>query len=95
MVKQTEPKPSENLSQQEISVIRSLLNYPTLERVFDSDKPNNLVDVKQKMTSAIEDLERVIRRGNSEDAAKAVKAVDAYKTTLNFLNEIENLRRAK
>ena len=76
-------------------IIKSLLNYPSLEKVFDDSDSQNLSVMKRKMQSTIDDLERVIRRGTREDAEKAAKVVKAFQTVLSFLDELEELRQCQ
>ena len=94
-MKQTESNPAEKLSHEEIEIINSLLNYPSLEKVFDPTDSRNPSAIKQKMQSTIDDLERVIRRGSKDDAEKAARAVEAYKIVLGFLDELETARQAQ
>ena len=94
-VKKTESNQAENPNAEELEVIKSLLNYPSLEKVFDQKDAQNPSAIKRKMQSTIDDLERVIRRGTKADAEKAARTIEACKVVLNFLNELENARRAQ
>ncbi len=94
IVKNSEPNSAENLSVAEAEIIKSLLNYPSLERVFDANAAQNLNSIKQKMRSTVDDLERVIRRGAKSDAEKAATAIKAIQTTLALLEEIEKSRHS-
>lgn len=85
----------EELSAAKAETIKSLLNYPSLERVFDPHNADNLSALKQKMRATIDDLERVVRRGSKTDAERAAIAVEAIQTTLHFLEEIESARQSK
>ncbi len=88
-----QPEPNQKISPEELEIIESLFKYPSLEKVFDPTDEKQLTTLKQKMQATIEDLERVIRRGSNEDAAKAAKVVEAYKISLNFLDELDQRRR--
>ncbi len=94
-MKQPESKQAENINREEIETIKSLLNYPSLEKIFDQADWRSPAAMKQKMQSTVDDLERVIRRGTKDDAEKAARAAEAYKTVLSFLNELENARQAQ
>ena len=94
-VKQSKANQAENLNAEEIETVKFLLNYPSLEKVFDQTDSRNLPAMKQKMQSTVDDLERVIRRGTKDDAEKAARVVEAYKTVLGFLDELENRRQAQ
>lgn len=94
-MKQSESSQAEKLSSEEMETVKSLLNYPSLERVFAQNDSRSPSAMRQKMQSTVADLERVIRRGTKDDAEKAAKAVEAYKTVLSFLDELENARQAQ
>ena len=94
-MKQSKSNEPEKLNREEIETINSLLNYPSLEKVFDPTDSRSPSEMKQKMQSTIDDLERVIRRGTKGDAEKAARAVEAYKTVLGFLDELETARQAQ
>ena len=83
---------NQKISPEELAIIESLLKYPSLEKVFD--RTDALPALKRRMTATLEDLERVVRRGAKEDAAKAAKVVAAYQTALKFLDELEAIRQS-
>ncbi len=91
-MKRFEAETSDRLTDEERETIESLLRYPSLERVFDQNQPHNLADTKKKMQSNIAGLERTIRGGAKTDAERAAKIVAAYQTTINFLDELEQMR---
>lgn len=78
---------------EEREIIETLLKYPSLEKVFDPTAPDGYEKTKKTMNSVIAELERVVRRGTKQDAEKAEKIIEAYKTALKFLDELEDLRR--
>ena len=84
--------PNANLTAEEAEIIRSLLKYPALEKVFDG-APGGFAKTREKMTATVADLERVMRRGAREDAEKAAVIIAAYQTALGFLDEIEVRRK--
>lgn len=94
-MKQSKANQAENLNPEEIETIKSLLNYPSLENFFDPTDSRKQPEMRQKMQSTVDDLERVIRRGTKDDAEKAARAVEAYKTVLSFLDELENMRQTQ
>lgn len=77
----------------EIETIEALLKYPSLEKVFDTSSTDGYEKTRKKMNGAIAELERVIRRGTKQDAERAEIILEAYRTALNFLDELENIRR--
>ena len=88
-----QPETDQNIIPEEAAIIESLFNYPSLEKVFDRENVYQLPLMKQKMTATIEELERVVRRGSQQDAAKAAKVITAYQTALSFLSELEAIRQ--
>lgn len=94
-VNQPVPNQPENSTVETAETIKSLLHYPSLERVFDPTDARRLPALKQKMRSTIDDLERVVRRGSKDDAERAARAVEAFKVTLDFLDELETARQTQ
>lgn len=93
-MKQSTSEPREEPNAETAEIIQSLLNYPSLEKVFEAGDGRNLAATRSKMQATIDELERVIRRGTNADAEKAAVVVKAFQTVLNFLDELENLRRS-
>ena len=71
----------------------TLLNYPSLEKIFDPAKPERFLEVKEQMRNAITEQERVVRRGTKLEAEKAKRIAEAYRITIDFLSELETLRK--
>lgn len=84
---------SDKTTAEEREIIEALLKYPSLEKVFDGKLSDGYEKTKKTMSNVIAELERVIRRGTKQDAERAEKIVEAYKTALKFLEELEELRR--
>jgi cell fate (sporulation/competence/biofilm development) regulator YlbF (YheA/YmcA/DUF963 family) len=76
-----------------IEDISKILNYPSLDKLFDENNPNALAEIRGKFGKTQEDLERVIRQGSKEDAEKAGKVSRAIKITLDFLDNLEELKQ--
>jgi intergrase/recombinase len=84
---------ADQLTDEEKQTIESLLKYPQLEKVFDRNEPHNLAETKQKMRVTVTELERVIRSGTKSDAENAARIAEAYRTTIEFLEELELIRK--
>ena len=93
VLKAKQPESNLNTTAEESELIESLFKYPSLETVFNTETPQ-LAAMQRRMQTTVDDLERVIRRGTKEDAGKAAKVVEAYRITMNFLDELETIRRA-
>lgn len=89
------PESNQKLSPEETELIESLLKYPSLEKVFDPLDEKKFSAMKLKMQTTIDDLERVVRRGSNEDAAKAAKVIEAYKISIKFLEDLDERRRTR
>lgn len=83
----------EEISRETLEVIEALLKYPSLEKTFDAKQPENFVKTKQRMEAVVVELERVVRRGKQRDAERAKKIAEAFKISLNFLDELDRIRR--
>ena len=85
-------KPASGPAEEEQKTAELLLKYPSLENMFDADQLRNLPKTKRNMEQTISELERSVRRGTKEEAEKAARVIEACKTTLNFLRELEEIR---
>lgn len=92
MKKNTAETPAE-LTAAERETIETLVNYPNLERAFAENSNAGAEKTKQKLRERIVEIERVVRRGTQSDADKATRILNAYQTTLDFLEELEQIRR--
>ena len=81
------------LTEAEKDVIAELLKYPALEKVFDPNRLQEVVETKKRLQASLVEFERVVRRGSREDAGKAAQIIKAYQTTLDFLDELERKRK--
>jgi hypothetical protein len=86
-MKKLEPE----MTAEELELIESLIKYPSLESVFDRNTATGFAEIKQKLQATVTNLERVIRRGEKADAERAQVVVTAYRTTIEFLSELERL----
>lgn len=68
-----------------------LSNYPSLGKLFDGG-PNDLKNLKNKLTATFQDFERVILRGSKEDAERAKLSAASVKTTLELIEMLEQAR---
>jgi hypothetical protein len=75
------------------SDLSSVFNYPSLGQLFDADDSRPLEEMRARLTRTGQDLERVVRQGPKEDAARAARAARAVAVTLQFLEDLERLRR--
>lgn len=93
-MKQSKAENSEEPTDEERETIESLLNYPSLENAF-AESGGGGKQLKQKMLLTVAELERVIRRGSRMEAEKASVITAAYRTTLDFLDELEARRNSR
>lgn len=83
------------MTEQELETLETLLNYPSLERAFGEDVAAGAEKIKKNMQARVAEAERVVRRGATAEAEKAAKISAAYQTTINFLDELEQMRKAQ
>ncbi|HYO63808.1 MAG TPA: hypothetical protein VER08_09275 [Pyrinomonadaceae bacterium] len=74
--------------------LSSLLNYPSLGRLFEGSDTRALEEMRARLGRTNQDLERVVRQGAKEEAERAARASRAVAVTLAFLDDLEQLRRA-
>ncbi|HEX8474459.1 MAG TPA: hypothetical protein VF666_10530 [Pyrinomonadaceae bacterium] len=75
--------------------LSSLFHYPSLGRLFEgATSASALAEMRSRLTRSHQELERVVRQGTPEDAARATRAARAYAVTLSLLDELEKLQRA-
>lgn len=70
-----------------------LFNYPSLGRLFEGSDAQALEEMRARLTRTNQDLERALRQGTNEDAARAARAARAVGVTLALLGELEELKR--
>lgn len=84
-----EPQSAAPSTQEDLA---ALFNYPSLGRLFDSQTgASELAAMRERFAATIQNLERVQRQGSQTDATRAARIVEAYRTTLKFLDELEQL----
>lgn len=75
------------------SDLSSVFNYPSLGQLFDAGDARPLEEMRARLNRTGQDLERVVRQGPKEDAERAARAARAVAVTLQFLDDLERLRR--
>ncbi len=75
------------------SDLSSVFNYPSLGQLFDAEDARPLEEMRARLARTGQDLERVVRQGPKEDAERATRAARAVAVTLQFLDDLERLRR--
>lgn len=73
--------------------LASVFNYPSLGQLFDGADTRALEEMRARLARTTQDLERVVRQGPKEDAERAARAVRAVGVALQFLSDLEQLRR--
>lgn len=87
------PQPAGGGGDDSDSDLSSVFNYPSLGQLFDSGGERPLEEMRARLTRTGQDLERVVRQGPKEDAERAARAARAVSVTLQFLDDLERLRR--
>src|ERR687894_49034 len=73
--------------------LSSIFNYPSIGQLFDGSDTRALESMRAQLARTGQDLERVVRQGPKEDAERAARAVRAVDVTLQFLADLEQMRR--
>lgn len=82
-------KQNTELSREEME---KLFNYPSIGELFSEADPRRLNDFFARLFATRENLERVIRYGNRDEAERASKAANAVIVTLEFLQNLQKMR---
>ncbi len=73
--------------------LAKLFNYPSIGELFSGNDSRRLDEFSSKLTNTRENLERIVRYGNRDEAARATRAVRGIEVTLEFLNTLQNFRQ--
>ena len=83
---------SNELSAEVSGDLAALYNYPLLCRLLESSDTTALTEMRGRLAHTTQELERVVRQGTRDDAARAARTIRAYKATFALLDELEQLR---
>lgn len=72
--------------------LASLFNYPAIARLLEDSYPQSMTEMRRRMERTRGALERVVRQGTKEDAARATRVLRAYEHTSELLNTLERMR---
>lgn len=72
--------------------LAALYNYPLMCRLLESSDTTALTEMRGRLARTTQDLERVLRQGTKDDAARAARILSAYQATFALLDELEQLR---
>lgn len=70
----------------------ALYNYPLMCRLLESSDITAQTEMRGRLARTTQDLERVVRQGTKDDAARAARILRAYQATFALLDELEHLR---
>jgi len=73
--------------------LAGLFNYPSLGRLLEGGDPRALEEMRGRLARTNQELERVVRQGTREDAARAAQAARAVTLTLALLESLDGMRR--
>ncbi len=72
--------------------LAQIFNYPSIGQLFDNSDSQRLADFRSRLSNTRENLERIIRYGSRDEAARADKAAHAIQITLDFLKTLQKMR---
>ena len=70
--------------------LMKLFDYPSVGELFSDSR--RFDEFCSKLTSTRENLERIVRYGNRDEADRAGRAVRAIEVTLEFLQNLQKMR---
>jgi len=73
--------------------LAGLFHYPSLGRLLEGSDPRALEEMRGRLARTGQELERVVRQGTQEDAARAARAARAVTLTLELLDTLDGMRR--
>jgi hypothetical protein len=73
--------------------LAGLFNYPSLGRLLEGGDPRALEEMRGRLARTNQELERVVRQGSREEAARAARAARAVTQTLALLDTLDGMRR--
>ncbi|MFQ3582848.1 MAG: hypothetical protein SNJ62_11735 [Chloracidobacterium sp.] len=71
--------------------VTELLRYPTLDALLQS--PSEFAAARRQLDATRQALDRAIRQGTPDEAARASQAAQAWHTVGQLLDEMETLRQ--
>lgn len=74
--------------------LAKIFHYPSIGQLFNDSTSASLDDFRLRMTTTRDQLEKIIRHGNREEADKAVTVIGGIDVTLDFLLSLQELRAA-
>ena len=73
--------------------LAKLFNYPSIGELFSGNDSRRLDEFSLKLNTTRENLERIVRYGNRDEADRATRAIRGIEVTLDFLKTLQNLRQ--
>jgi hypothetical protein len=70
-----------------------IFNYPSLGELFEGSDAKALEEMRTRLSTTGQNLERVVRNGTKDEAERAARAARAVSVTIQFLNDLEQMRR--
>ncbi|MGI9056711.1 MAG: hypothetical protein ACR2F2_13030 [Pyrinomonadaceae bacterium] len=84
--------PDEEQSEFNSEDLAQIFNYPSIGQLFDDSDSQRLETFRSRLSDTRENLERIIRYGSRDEAARADKAARAVQITLDFLKTLQKMR---
>jgi hypothetical protein len=73
--------------------LAKLFDYPSVGELFSTGDTRRLDEFCAKLAATRENLERVVRYGSRDEATRAERAIKAFETTLEFLQNLQKMRQ--
>jgi hypothetical protein len=72
--------------------LAKLYDYPSIGQLFSEADTRRLDEFCLRLRATRENLERVVRYGDRQDAERAARAIRAVDVTLDFLQSLQKMR---
>jgi len=73
--------------------LAKLFDYPAVGELFSDTDSHRFDEFCNKLRMTRENLERIVRYGKTDEAARATRAVRAIEVTLEFLGNLQKMRQ--
>ncbi len=73
--------------------LSKLFDYPSVGELFSTSDTRRYDEFCAKLTATRQNLERIVRYGAREESARAVRAARAIEVTLEFLENLQQMRQ--
>lgn len=75
--------------------LAKIFHYPSIGHLFSDSNSTAIADFTSRITATRDELEKVVRHGNREEADRAGVVVKGINVTLDFIASLEQMRASE